>query len=100
MRSLFAALVFLFAGTVLAGERCSAIDGSTLKCGNERVKIEGINATSGKDARDRLQQRLQKGEVVIERRGTDKYGRTLGRLFVDGQRITQVDVNARPGANR
>lgn len=88
-------LTLLLAGAAGAGERCSALDGGTLQCGGERVKIEGISVTAGKDARDRLQRRLQGGEVVIERRGTDKYGRTLGRLYVGGQRITQADLSAR-----
>jgi endonuclease YncB( thermonuclease family) len=76
------------------GERCSAIDGGTLQCGKERVKVEGITLTTGKEARLRLQDRISRGEVVIERRGTDKYGRTLGRLYVGGNRITQSDLSA------
>lgn len=88
-------VVGLFAGAAAAGERCSALDGGTLKCGSERVKVEGINTTAGTEARERLQRRLQAGEVVIERRGKDKYGRTLGRLFVNGKRITQADLTAR-----
>jgi endonuclease YncB( thermonuclease family) len=96
MRHLSIAGIFglLLVGPALAGERCAALDGGTVQCGRERVKIEGISVTAGKDARERLQRRLQGGEVVIERRGTDKYGRTLGRLFVGGQRITQADLSA------
>ena len=91
-------MALILAGHAWAGERCSAIDGGTLQCGRERVKVEGINAPDldapgGKAARDRLQQRIQRGEIVIERRGKDKYGRTLGRLYVSGKRITQVDVS-------
>lgn len=81
-------------GVVSAGERCSALDGGTLQCGSERVKVEGITLTAGKEARDRLQQRVQGREVTIERRGRDKYGRTLGRLYVGGDRITQNDLSA------
>ena len=92
MRSLLAVALFCIAGSLSAGERCSAVDGGTLQCGRERVKIDGITVTKGKEARERLQRRLQGGEVVIQRRGKDKYGRTLGRLFVGGQRISQADL--------
>jgi endonuclease YncB( thermonuclease family) len=98
VRSTLAAVAVAAAGAAAAGERCSAIDGDTLRCGRERVRIEGINAPElqapgGKQARERLQQRLKGGEIVIERRGRDKYGRTLGRLYVNGNRITQIDVS-------
>jgi micrococcal nuclease len=97
-RSLIGAVVLLISAMALAGERCVAIDGDTLRCGRERVRIEGVYAPDldqpdGQQARQRLQRRIQSGEVVIERRGRDKYGRTLGRLYVNGNRITQIDVS-------
>lgn len=100
-------LAVVLAGAASAGERCFAIDGDTLRCGRERVRIQGIDAPElkepgGQQARQRLQQRIQAGEVVIERRGRDKHGRTLGRLYVNGKRITQSDVGprARAGGKR
>jgi micrococcal nuclease len=95
---LFTALSLFLAATVWAGERCVAIDGDTLRCGGERVRVDGVHAPElnepgGQQARRRLQQRIQSGEVVIERKGRDKYGRTLGRLYVNGNRITQTDVS-------
>jgi endonuclease YncB( thermonuclease family) len=97
-RSLFTVLSLLLASTAWAGERCVAIDGDTLRCGPERVRVEGVHAPElsapgGQQARQRLQHRLQSGEVVIQRTGRDKYGRTLGRLYVNGNRITQTDVS-------
>jgi endonuclease YncB( thermonuclease family) len=102
-RYLVAVLISALPALAWAGERCTAMDGATLQCGRERVKVEGIKAPAlaepgGQQARQRLQQRLQAGEIVIERRGHDKYGRTLGRLFVGGQRITQSDLA--PGARQ
>jgi micrococcal nuclease len=93
--------MLVIAPAAMAGERCSAVDGETLRCGRERVRVEGLDAPNvktaeGDTARQRLQRRLQSGEVVIERRGEDKYGRTLGRLYVSGQRITQTDLTAVP----
>jgi len=90
-------IALILAGHAWAGERCTAMDGATLQCGRERVRVEGLSAPGpqepgGQQARQRLQQRLQAGEIVIERRGRDKYGRTLGRLFVGGKRITQTDL--------
>ncbi len=78
-----------------AGERCSATGPNTLRCGRELVRIEGLRPAGGQEARDRLHRRLQAGEVIIERRGRDKYGYTLGRVFVNGDRISQVDVTPR-----
>jgi hypothetical protein len=78
-----------------AGERCSATGPNTLRCGRELVRVDGLDAKGGKPARDRLQRRLQAGEVVVQRRGRDKHGYTLGRLYVDGNRISQVDVAPR-----
>jgi endonuclease YncB( thermonuclease family) len=82
-----------------AGEWCTAVDGYTLRCsGGERVKVEGIRAPElgepgGEEARQRLQRRIQSGEVVIKRGGKDKYNRTLARVYVNGNRISQMDVN-------
>jgi endonuclease YncB( thermonuclease family) len=89
------------AGAASAGERCTAIDGGTLQCGRERVRVEGLrapglNEPGGQEARQRLQRRIQYGEVIIERKGRDKYGRTLGRAFVNGIRITQLEVSPQP----
>lgn len=35
--------------------------------------------------------------MALERRGRDKYGRTLGRVYVSGNRITRSDVSAKSG---
>jgi endonuclease YncB( thermonuclease family) len=92
-------------GAVSAAEYCSATSGETLRCGRERVKVEGVSAPAlkapgGQEARQRLQRRIQSGEVVIERRGRDKYGRTLGRVYVNGNRISQLDVSPKAGTGR
>jgi|SRR5687767_6654004 micrococcal nuclease len=94
---LFTALSLLLAATTWAAERCVAIDGDTLRCGRERVRVDGLHAPElsepgGQQARRRLQRRIQSGEVIIQRQGRDKYGRTLGRLYVNGNRITQADL--------
>jgi endonuclease YncB( thermonuclease family) len=99
MLALLAAALTSFAA---AAERCSAIDGETLRCRGERIKIEGVHAPKlrapgGEQARQRLQRRIRSGEVVIERRGQDKHGRTLARVYVNGNRITQTDLGPTAG---
>jgi micrococcal nuclease len=103
---MLAVLAVALAGAASAGERCSALDGDTLQCGRERVRIEGLRAPGlqepgGPEARQRLQRRIQSGELIIQRKGRDKYGRTLARAYVNGNRITQLDVTPKSGrANR
>jgi len=96
-RAIFALLSLTLAGAASAGELCTAMDGRTLQCGRERVLIEGLRAPGmhepgGREARDRLQRRIQSGELILQRNGRDKYGRTLARAYVKGNRITQLDV--------
>ena len=96
-------ILLLVSTSAFGGERCYALDGQTLQCGPEKVLVEGIRAPTlkhpdGEAARQRLQKRIGAGELNIERRGFDQWGRTLGRVFVGGERVTQLDVS--PGAPR
>jgi micrococcal nuclease len=102
VRSIFAVVAVSLVGAASAGELCTAIDGATLQCGRDRVRVEGLRAPGlrepgEQEARQRLQRRIQSGELVIERKGRDKYGRTLGRAYVNGNRITQLDVSPPSG---
>jgi endonuclease YncB( thermonuclease family) len=97
-RPIFTLLAATFVCAAAAGERCTALSGDTLRCGRERVRVEGLDAPAasapgGEQARQRLQRRIRAGEVVIERRGWDKHGRILGRVYVDGNRVSQTDVD-------
>lgn len=81
-------------------------DGDTIRtCQGERVRIANIDAPELPDSpkctdrrrrgwcdydlarhsRDALAMFLGSGPVTITRRGTDKYGRTLARLSVNGR---------------
>ena len=97
LRLLLFLVASLAALAAFAGERCSATGPNTLRCGRELVRVDGLDPRGGKPARDRLQRRLQAGEVVIQRRGRDKYGYTLGRVYVNGDRISQIDVSPKSG---
>lgn len=80
-------------------------DGDTIRCGRERVRIVGIDAPelpgsskceprptrtawcdyqAGYRSRDALRGFLARGPVMIDRRGVDRYGRTLARVTVNG----------------
>jgi len=101
-RSILVGVAVVLAGAASAGEHCSAFDGTTLQCGRERVRVEGLKAPSlnepgGQEARARLQRRIQQGELVIERGERDRFGRTHARIYVNGKRITQLDLETKPG---
>ena len=84
-------------------------DGDTIRCDGERVRISNIDAPelahsprcdsrhlrAGKNpswcddalglrSRDALQAFVLRGVLVIHREGSDRYGRTLARLTVNG----------------
>ncbi|PIE18387.1 MAG: transposase [Proteobacteria bacterium] len=48
---------------------------------------------AGKRATERLRALVARGEVVIRRRGYDKYGRDLIRLTVDGRDVADTLVS-------
>lgn len=83
----------------------SVHDGDTIRCGAERIRLADIDApelpgspkcerrrspytncdyAAGMRARDALRGFLARGPVSIERIGTDRYGRTLARVTVNG----------------
>jgi endonuclease YncB( thermonuclease family) len=97
-RAILAVLTVAWIGAASAGEHCTATDGITLQCRRDSVRVEGLRAPGlrepgGPEARQRLQRRIQGGELVIERRGPDRFGRTLGRAYVNGIRITQLELS-------
>jgi endonuclease YncB( thermonuclease family) len=81
---------------------CRAVDGDTLNCSGEAIRLLGIDApempghcADGRQcapgdpfaAQASLQSRIQLG-VSLERVGTDHYGRTLAMVYVDGQSLS------------
>ena len=98
-RCVVAIFIAALAGVASAGERCRALDGNTLQCGEERVKVDGLrqpllHEPGGEQARQRLERRIQSGELVLRRKGRDKWGRSLARAYVDGNRISDLDLEA------
>jgi micrococcal nuclease len=103
----FAAIVGLAQGMSLGGTRaeaefpalgpCTVVDGDTLRCSGERVRLLGIDAPEmpghcreGRDcaegdpyASTASLQKAMTGELHIERVGQDHYGRTLAMVAGD-----------------
>jgi endonuclease YncB( thermonuclease family) len=100
VRALFIANIIplLFLGAAQAQPLiCRAIDGDTIACGEERIRLVDIYAPElgepgGQLAREKLRQRLEAGAIEIRRHGRDRYGRTLGDVYVDGVRVIQRGV--------
>jgi endonuclease YncB( thermonuclease family) len=106
MRAAFFALLVgtaaLAASTVVAGERCIAIDGDTLVCSHQKIRLTNVyaaelNEAGGYAAKRRLQAVIASGEVTLRPFGHDRYGRTLAEVYVDGRRIEQADIGPRAG---
>lgn len=87
-----------------------AIDGDTLRCGRERIRLLGIDApelpghcrrgrrcVEGNPVASKASLAgMLRGKALIERRGRDRYGRTLARVRVNGVDLSgyQVRVGA------
>jgi endonuclease YncB( thermonuclease family) len=86
-----------------------AVDGDTLRCGSERIRLLGIDAPElpGHCRRGRkcvdgdpyaskaaLANLVASGPATIARRGHDRYGRTLARVRVNGVDVSDAQVSA------
>lgn len=85
-----------------AGERCIAIDGDTLVCNHQKVRLTNVyaaelNQAGGHAAKRRLQAIVMSGNVVLRKLGQDHYGRALAEVYVDGKLIEQADIGPRAG---
>ena len=56
-----------------------------------------MKESGGQAAKKKLQNLIAGQDVVIVPHGTDKYGRTLAEVYVDGRRIEQADIGPRAG---
>jgi Staphylococcal nuclease homologue len=81
---------------------CIAIDGDTLVCNHEKVRLTNVYAAElkqpgGAAAKRRLQALVGSGPVALKPLGYDAYGRTLAEVYVNGRRIEQADIGPRAG---
>ena len=96
-----AALALLFAAPA-ALAKCVAADGDSLVCDQRKIRIANVYAaelkeSGGQAAKKRLQALIAGKDVVLVSRGTDRYGRTLADVYVDGRQIQQSDIGPRGG---
>jgi hypothetical protein len=40
-----------------------------------------------------LHRRIQSGELILQRKARDRFGRTLARAYVNGNRVTDLDLS-------
>jgi hypothetical protein len=101
LRGFFLVLLVVASGAA-AGERCLAIDGDTLVCNRQKVRLTNVyapelNQAGGVAAKRRLQALVQGREIFLRSYGHDRYGRILAEAYVNGRRIEQVDIGPRGG---
>ena len=102
MKSLVSLLLLAVSAAAFAGERCLAIDGDTLVCNRQKVRLTNVyapelNQAGGVAAKRRLQAMVQGREIFLRSYGHDRYGRLLAEAYVNGRRIEQADIGPRAG---
>lgn len=96
---LAAALAIAAPAAALDGLRVT--DGDTIRIGDERIRIIGIDTAEldcrcarecslARKAQARLRELLSSGYVTIERKGKDRYRRTLATVRVGGRDVGAV----------
>lgn len=91
--------------TVLSG--CSVVDGDTLNCNGERIRLLGIDAPEFHCPQKRncvvgdphaakayLATLIDGRRLTIERVGKDRYDRTLALVYADGRNVACQMVSA------
>ena len=80
---------------LLSTLQMSAIDGDTIRVGQERIRLRGIDTPElsepdGQAAKERLETLLRSGTVSIVAHGRDVYDRLIADVFVNGQNVAEV----------
>jgi endonuclease YncB( thermonuclease family) len=73
--------------TLIAFAACVAIDGDTIRCGQEKVRLARVDAPemsepAGPKSADWLRLRIEGHRVVCVVTGRERHGRLLGECFV------------------
>ena len=102
MSRLFAFAFLALLNNSAWAERCLAIDGDTLVCNHQKVRLTNVyaaemNQPGGAAAKKKLQALVQNREVGLVTHGHDRYGRILAEVYVEGRRIEQADIGPRAG---
>ena len=87
---------------------CAVVDGDTLRCGRERIRLLGIDAPemgkcpqgrkcvkgNGKASKAALQKLVAGRPVRLERYGKDRHGRTLAYAYVGKVNLSCAQIQA------
>ena len=87
---------------------CSVTDGDTIRCGDERIRVTGIDAPEtracrrgrqcvpgdGQASTSTMEAVVEGRELTIVRLGRDRYGRTLGVVYADGENVACAQLAA------
>ncbi len=110
------ACIFAAAASAVAGSHhskreiasCRVIDGDTLNCAGERIRLNGIDApempghcrrgrrcVAGDPiaSRDNLARLISRGPLQIDRLKQDRYGRTVAQVWVDGLDVSCLQLD-------
>lgn len=99
-------MILLFLAAVALAGPCTATDGDTIRCGAERIRLTAIDAPEmpghcrkGRDctpgdpfASKAAMAADLDGVLIIERLGTDRYGRTVADVFVNGRSLSCLQL--------
>lgn len=85
---------------IILAAAIAVIDGDTIRAGDERIRLLGIDAPEihgcrqgracvpgdGQASRRSLQS-MMAGRISVQRVGQDRYGRTLAQVYADGRNL-------------
>lgn len=71
------------------------VDGDTIRYGTERIRLRGLNAPElsepgGFEARQRLAELLNQGNIRLIPHGMDVYGRMLADVFISDRNVADI----------
>lgn len=91
-------LLVLIVGNAVA-QQVRVVDGDTIVVDGERVRIYGLDCPERRDpggplATRTLAKMLDGAAIDLKRRGQDRYGRTVAKVFADGRDVTCQMIRA------
>ena len=102
-------MIFSLAAATVLTLACSVTDGDTIRCGDERIRITGIDAPEtrtcrtgrtcvpgdGQASKRALEAVVDGASLSIVRLGQDRYGRTLAVVYANGVNVACAQLSAR-----
>lgn len=98
-----AVIIYMEPDVAVDPSTVTVIDGDTVRIGSERVRLDAIDApetvrshceaerAAGERATAAMQEIVRNAKrMSIERTGTDRYGRTLAKLYVNGWDVGEL----------